>query len=123
MKEQAIAKLQLERKSINRNDQKINAMGDPVADALIEFCRQDIEFAQAVVQGGSFAECMVTVAKGAGAALSDLEAYGRAVQYYFPGAGVNMTMTINLCASVEHDEPIEQQTKKPGIVLDLTDFL
>ena len=35
-----------------------DAMKDFVATALRDFIRQDAEFAQAVVQGGSFAECM-----------------------------------------------------------------
>ena len=58
----------------------------PVAEAIKDFCRQSDEFAQAVVQGGDFPACMSTVAKGAGDALSDLEAYRRAVSFYFPGA-------------------------------------
>ncbi len=36
-------------------------MKDAVRTALEEFCRQDAEFAQAVAQGGSFAECMKAV--------------------------------------------------------------
>lgn len=40
------------------------AMKDFIATALRDFIRQDAEFAQAVVQGGSFAECMAAVAKG-----------------------------------------------------------
>ena len=47
-------------------------------DALLEFCRQNEEFAQAVAQGGSFQECMKAVAQGVGNCISDLEAYRRA---------------------------------------------
>ena len=79
-----------------------NAMKTAVRDALADFCRQDAEFAQAVVQGGSFEDCMKAVGGGVkGGAISDLEAYRRAVQFYFKGADIKMTMTINLCASVE----------------------
>ena len=46
--------------------QKENAMAPSVREALTDFCRQDAEFAQAVAQGGSFKDCMATVAKGVG---------------------------------------------------------
>lgn len=62
-------------------------LAEPVAEALKEFCRQEDEFAQAVVQGGPFADCMKAVSKGAGSVLSDWEAYRRAVRFYFPKSG------------------------------------
>ncbi len=83
--------------------QKEGAMKQAVKDTLLNFCRQDEEFAQAVVQGGSFAECMTAVAKGVGTSISDLEAYKKAVSFYFPGAGIHMVMTIDLCDSVRDD--------------------
>lgn len=42
---------------------KETAMAPAVREALEKFCEEDGEFAQAVVQGGSFAECMQAVAK------------------------------------------------------------
>ena len=83
---------------------------------MLEFCLQDGEFAQAVAQGGNFADCMKAVAKGCGSSISDLAAYRKAVQFYFPGADIRMRMEIDLCASVSGEE------KKSGIVLDLADF-
>ncbi len=97
-----------------------DAMKNAVRDALADFCRQDDEFAQAVVQGGSFADCMKAVAGGVkGGAISDLEAYRRAVQFYFDGADIRMTMTINLCASVEPEE----EAPRPTVQLDLLSLL
>lgn len=99
------------------------AMKQPVRDALAEFCRQDAEFAQAVAQGGSFADCMKAVAGGVkGGAISDLEAYRRAVQFYFKGADIKMTMTINLCASVE-DDAAETAEAGASVKLDLLSLL
>lgn len=95
--------------------QKESAMKSAVRDALLEFCRQNEEFAQAVAQGGSFPDCMAAVAKGVGSSLSDLEAYRRAAAFYFDGARVNFTMTIQL-------EPEEPEGDQKGILLDLTDF-
>lgn len=94
--------------------QKESAMKSAVRDALLEFCRQNEEFAQAVAQGGSFPNCMAAVAKGVGSALSDLEAYRRAASFYFDGAKVNFSMTIQL-------EPAEAEPDR-GILLDLSDF-
>lgn len=95
--------------------QKESMMKSAVRDALLEFCRQNEEFAQAVAQGGSFSECMAAVAKGVGRSLSDLEAYRRAAAFYFDGAKVNFTMSIQL-------EPAEPETEQKGILLDLSDF-
>lgn len=95
--------------------QKESAMKSAVRDALLEFCRQNEEFAQAVVQGGAFPDCMAAVAKGVGSSISDPEAYRRAASFYFNGARVNFTVTIQL-------EPAEPEADQKGILLDLTDF-
>ena len=96
-----------------------NAMKKEVAKALEDFCGQDAEFAQAVAKGGAFKDCMEAVSKGVGQSISDLDAYKRAVEFYFPGAGISFSMTIDLCASVRKEEPEE---KKAGLVLDLSAF-
>lgn len=111
--QQAIERLDKELKS-GSFDRYGNIMKQGVHDALAEFCRQDGEFAQAVVQGGSFADCMKAVAKNCGNGISDIEAYRRAAQFYFDGANVEFEMHIYLC---EADKP-----EKGGIVLNLDDF-
>ena len=94
-----------------------DAMKAEVGAALKDFCRQDAEFAQAVAQGGSFADCMRAVAKGVkGNSISDMKAFGLAVEFYFPGAGIEVTMRVNLCASVEA-KPLP---KPEGPVIDLS---
>ena len=107
--------------SLKGAGQKERAMAPAVKAALLDFCRQDGEFAQAVAQGGSFGDCMKEVAKGVESSISDLEAYKKAVSFYFPGAGVQMSMKIDLCASVGgSDAPREA----PGTIsLSLDDFL
>ncbi len=123
--EQAKRKLKAE-KSSGSYDRYASAMKDAVYEALDGFCRQDAEFAQAVVQGGAFSDCMKAVAKGCGSAISDLEAFRRAVRFYFPGADVKFHMTVNLCADVEAKAetaaavPVASAGPK---ILDLEDFL
>lgn len=115
--DQAAKRLEDESKKITGS--KETAMKNAVKQALLDFCRQDDEFAQAVVQGGTFQACMAAVAKGVGSSISDLEAYKRAVGFYFPGAGIKVSMQIDLCDSVK-DAP---HPDGPGIVLSLADFL
>ena len=109
------AKERLEREYGQVKGQKETVMREAVRDALLEFCRQNGEFAQAVAQGGSFPDCMAAVAKGVGQSLSDLEAYRRAVSFYFDGAQVDVAMTIRL-------EPADTERDRDSIVLDLADF-
>jgi len=116
------AKKLTEQNQSGKYDRYASAMKDAVCEALDSFCRQDGEFAQAVVQGGTFEDCMKEVAKNCGSALSDLEAFRRAVRFYFPGADVRFHMTVNLCADVEDQEP-EQPPKAEHKILDLEDFL
>lgn len=109
---------------------KEKAMAGAVAEALRSFCRQDAEFAQAVDQGGSFAACMAAVAKGVGSSISDLDAYKKAVGFYFPGAKINFRMTIDLIGeAAKTAEPEVPQTPmlqvykpKDELVLNLEDF-
>lgn len=125
---QAVKKLNDEAKQVE--GQKEKAMAGAVMAALRDFCRQDEEFAQAVVQGKSFAECMKQVARGVGNSISDLDAYKKAVKFYFPGAEIRMEMTIDLIGAAG-EEPAGQaaaekkaaEPEKPkAIKLDLADF-
>lgn len=111
--EQAKERLKQEHKEVK--GQKERAMSSSVRDTLLEFCRQNEEFAQAVVQGGSFQECMTAVAKGVGSSISDLEAYRRAASFYFDGAKVKFQMVIEL-------EPAEASPVQGGLLLNLSDF-
>lgn len=103
--------------------QKEKDMAPAVSEALADFCRQDGEFARAVVDGGSFADCMKAVAKGVGSSISDLEAYRRAVRFYFPGAEVRFRMALELCPGHGQEPPAPVPDKPRGLLLDLTDFL
>lgn len=96
---------------------KAGAMKKAVREALESFIRQDDEFAQAVAQGGSFSECMAAVEKGVGASISDMDAYRKAVQFYFAGAEIRMVMEIDLCPNRVKEETHSRK------VLDLADFL
>lgn len=118
MKELALKKLEQEKAKVT--GQKERVMAEAVYQALSEFCGQEPEFAQAVYQGGSFVDCMKQVAKGVGGHISDLDAYRKAVQFYFPGADIRCNMTVRLCQAQEEGDHAERQ---PGVVLDLFSLL
>ena len=123
-RDQALKKLREGAKNVRGN--KESAMKDAVRATLETFCTQDEEFAQAVVQGGDFPACMAAVARGVGSSISDLEAYKKAVQFYFPGAEIRMQMTIDLigAAAATETAPAPEEQKKPeSIILDFTQFL
>lgn len=115
--EQAENKLNAEAKK-NGFGQHERVMKESVKTALLDFCRQDYEFAQAVVQGGTFGDCMKAVAKCIkNNSISDLDAYTAAVQFYFPGAVIRMQMTIDLIGEAGDEAP------GGGIILDFSQFL
>ncbi|MCL2248658.1 MAG: PcfK-like family protein [Oscillospiraceae bacterium] len=119
--DQAIQKLEEELKNV-KGDQKVNAVKSHVAENLTYFSKQDAEFAQAIVQSEkTLGDCCAEIMKGCGNAISDLEVYRKAVQFYFPGSDIKMHMTINKCASVGGDD--SQLVEDSKITIDLTDFL
>ena len=128
--EEAREKLRKELPAIK--GQKEGAIKHAVMDALLNFAEQDGEFAQAIVQGGDFANCMHAVCKGIGTSISDLDAYGRAAAFYFPGCKVRFEMHIDLVGdaagetrAAEGVGPYSEEPKpekKAGLVFNLADF-
>ena len=118
MKSEAITKIDTGLKNYHGN-QYGNAMAHYIAGILKDFCQQNEEFAQAVVQGGSFSECMDAVVKAIQKqAISDLDACKAAAGFYFPGCVVEFHMSI-------HMSKFETEEAQPdgGIMLRLEDFL
>ena len=100
----AVEKLEKENKSFKGN-KYASAMRSDVLKTLCNFCLQDNEFSQAVIQNDkTFSDCMEAVGKGVGSSISDLEAYKKAVRFYFPGADIKCTMTIDLIGAAAAPE-------------------
>lgn len=116
--DKALAKLDKEYAEFKGN-KYASAMRNDVLKTLINFCNQDEEFAQAVVQNDkTFSDCMAEVGKGIGTSISDLEAYKKAVQFYFPGADIKCVMTIDLIgdAAVKPIEMISSEPQKKSLL-------
>ena len=74
-----------------------NVVKPYVLEEICTFAEQNSEFAQAIEQSDkSFSDCLKAVVANAGKHLSDLECYKRAVGFYFPGADIRCTMTLDL---------------------------
>ena len=104
MKEEAVKKLDAElNDKAAKWSQKAGAIKTVVHDALVTFCGQNEEFAQAVAQSEKtlWAVCEECV-KNVGQSVSDLEVYRSAVAAYFPGAQVDCVMTVRMS---EHENP------------------
>lgn len=68
----------------------------PVAEALKQFCDNE-RFAAAILESDkTLSDCCKDVTKGVTKSLSDIDAYRKAVQFYFPEANVKFDMRIIL---------------------------
>lgn len=118
-RDEAIKKLRKEDEEA-KYDRHGQAMHGYIRCRLEQFCAQDDEFAQAIVQGGTFGECIAAVCEKIGTSISDLEACSRAVKFYFPDKKVLFRMEIADEAAIE--ERIERKERDSGII-DLSLFL
>lgn len=123
-----IERIRAELKNV-KSDRYYNVLKNPVAEALISFCEQQPEFDQAVSEAkGSFSDCLAHVCKGIGGAISDIDAYRKAVEFYFPGAVVEMKMVIRMSEFEAEDFPeaevVKPEEKKSAeLSFDLMDLL
>jgi len=128
MTTQPLEKINQELKSF-KGDKYAMVMKDRCSEVLKNFCQQDEEFAQAVVQTDkTFSDCMAEVVKKikGNNGISDLDAFKEIVSFYFPGAGINFSMTIDLCASVKKNITVSQSNapeKKTALNISLDDLL
>lgn len=119
----AVERINKEQKDF-KGDKYGNAVYTYVANSLRDFCNQDERFAEAVVKSNrGFEECIKSIMKGCGNAISDIEVYRRAAKFFFPDSEVNFIMTIKLGEfptekylsqkSTAESEPKGSQQKKP----------
>ena len=108
----ALERLKKETKEVTGSKEK--AMAAAVGAALADFCTQEPEFAQAIVQGGPFKDCMAAVARGVGTSISDSEAFAKAARFYFPGCRVRVMMQIDLIGDAGDDPYTAARSPSPA---------
>lgn len=107
---------------------KAKAVAGAVHDALLVFCGQQEEFAQAVEQSDkTLGRVCEDIMKSVGTSISDLEVYKRAVAEYFPGAVVECVMTVRMSEHETVQEGANFRTSgeagKDVLSLDLFDLM
>lgn len=104
---------------------KEEAIASAVREALESFCDQEPEFEQAIEQSGkTFQDCLKEVVNGCGSCLSDIEAYRRAVKFYFSTAKIWYTMHIDLSGDNGAAKPITMtENKKDTLSISLDALL
>lgn len=111
LQERAIEKIERESKGF-KGDKYGSVVAAPTAETLEQFCEGSAAFAEAVLsEDKHFADCIAEVVKGIGNAISDLDVYKRAVNYYIPDASVKFDMRIILPGDV--DKPVETVENSP----------
>ena len=92
------------------------AVRDGVLRALTLFCQQSETFAKAIYESDkSFSKCLDVVLRNHGGCLSDIEAYRRAVGFYFENSDIEFEMKIIL--------PESAGELKNAVILNLFDML
>ena len=121
MIERVKEKLESEMKEKKPN-KYVEAVCSAVHAQLLAFAEQDEEFAQAILDStGTLNDCCKACVEGCGSSISDLEVYKRMAAFYFPGATVEMSLTINLSGEAEKS-PLSSYKKK-AVILNLFDVL
>ena len=96
----AVEKLKQEQKNPDKRlSKQAAALIHPIGEMLISFCQQDKRFADAVFEKKeTLSDCVKAVANGVTYMISDVDAYKKAVQFYFPAADVDFKCVIVLPA-------------------------
>lgn len=103
--------------------QKGQAVSGAVLDILQRFSEQEEEFAQAVVQSDKeLRDCIEYTVKAAGQSISDIDVYKRAAEFYFPGAKVQMRLTIDLIGDAAAPHTPENENATPPTQKNKLDF-
>lgn len=95
-----------------------------VLRTICKFCEQNAEFKQAIEQSDkSFADCLKASVAGAKEHISDLDCYKRAVAFYFPGADIKCTMTLDLGDNGFSNSKTSTEADSGKLQLDLDSLL
>ena len=108
----AKTKLEDENKAF-KGSREARAVRDYILKTLICFADQEPRFAEVVCNTKrTFSECCAAVVHNAGGMMSDLDAYRRAVQFYFPNAEVEFIMNVKLTGAA----PTADEMQKPASI-------
>lgn len=122
MTEKAIEKINKEFAECKGLSRKGECVKTYVKRVLESFCKQEPEFAQAVIQSDkSLKDCIESTVKNGGNHIDDNVVYLRAAQFYFPGIKIRFWMEIETGDGTDSGEvatvpEIKPAAKKTGSV-------
>lgn len=107
------AKEKLEKENVDfKGSREAQAVREYILKTLIRFADQEPRFAEVICNTTrTLSECCAAVVHNAGRVLSDLDAYRRAVQFYFPHAEVEFMMNVKLTGSAPTKEEMQSPAK------------
>lgn len=104
-------KLEAENKAF-KGGREAQAVRKYILKTLIRFADQEPRFAEVICNTTrTLSECCAAVVHNSGRVLSDLDAYRRAVQFYFPNAEVEFLMNVKLTGSAPTKEEMQSPAK------------
>lgn len=108
---QAIEKIKNETSDF-KGESKEKVIHTYVSNTLIGFCEQDKRFAKVLLKTKrTLSDCCKYCLEGVTTAISDIDTYRRAVQFYFPNSEISMNMTITT-GDIPDEEYINKEPEK-----------
>jgi hypothetical protein len=106
-------KINKEFENLGNVGKKEQAVSSYVHNILSDACDQSQDFAEVILNfKRTLKDCLVSIMKGTGNAVSDIDVYRSAIQFYFPNSEISCTTTITLTG----DAPDENIINKPSPV-------
>ena len=110
---QAKEKINKEFETLGNIGKKEQAVSSYVHNILCDACDQSAEFASVIYMfKRSLKDCLVSIMKNTGNAVSDIDVYRSAIQFYFPNSEINCTTTITLMG----EGPSEKEISKASTI-------
>jgi len=102
-------KVKREFENLGKIGNKESAVSTYVHTVIQDACGQSEQFAEVVYKyKRTLADCLKEIMKNVGNAISDIDVYRRAIQFYFPNSDVSAVTTITLTG----DAPDESEINK-----------
>ncbi len=92
--------------------QKEKTVSSYVSNVLQDFCKEDERFAEVIYKTKrTLADCCVDIMKGCGNAISDIDVYRKAVQFYFPNSEIEFKMEIHITGEAPTEEELAKEAE------------
>jgi len=103
-------KVKGEFENLGKIGNKESAVSSYVHTVIQDACDQSEKFAEVVYKyKRTLADCLKEIMKNVGNAISDIDVYRRAIQFYFPNSDVSAVTTITLTGDAPDESEINKE--------------